>query len=153
MISTSHNFYSLSIDHTMALVNYYWLSKDAESGAFCFHTNLLRGHILDANGLRAVNRAVNNILDYGMNKRLQKIRGELDTYAQKIIEEMAIIHKDNLASESPPEEQRPQTRSRRRKNAHSLANQPQGLRRKRTRPAPGDTDVLRRRRGCKFTSL
>lgn len=71
------------------------------------------------------------------NARLQKIWGELDTYAQKCIEEMAIIHKDNLASEPPPEEQRPQMRARRRKNAHSLA---QGVRRKRTRPAPEDAD-------------
>lgn len=50
---------------------------------------------------------------------------------------MAIIHKDNLASEPPPEEQRPQMRARRRKNAYSLA---QGVRRKRTRPAPEDAD-------------
>lgn len=103
----------------------------------CFHTSLLQWYCLDANGLIIVNRTVNNILDYGVKKRLQKICGELDTYAQKCIEEMAIIHKDNLASEPPPEEQRPQMRARRRKNAHSLA---QGVRRKRTRPAPEDAD-------------
>lgn len=118
-------------------MNVHWLSKDTEIGGFCFHTSLLQWYCLDANGLRTVNRAVNNILDYGVNKRLQKICGELDTYAQKCIEEMAIIHKDNLASEPPPEEQRPQMRSRRRKNAHSLA---QGVRRKRTRPAPEDAE-------------
>lgn len=117
-------------------MNVHWLSKHTESGGFCFHTSLLQWYCLDANGLITVNRAVNNILDYGVNKRLQKICGELDTYAQKCIE-MAIIQKDNLVSEPPPEEQRPQMRSRRRKNAHSLA---QGVRRKRTRPAPEDAD-------------
>ena len=96
------HFFSLSIDHAMAYVNVHWLSKDANSGAFCFHMKPLFRYFLDVDGLRAVDRAVKNILDYGVKNRLEKIRGELDTYAQKTIEEMA-IHKDsNLASEPPP---------------------------------------------------
>ena len=67
-------FFSLSIDHAMASLNVHWLSKYAESGAFCLHLNLLLGYILDVDGLRAVNRAFKNILDYGVNNRLEKIR-------------------------------------------------------------------------------
>lgn len=118
-------FFSLSIDHAMAYVNVHWLSKNAEDGAICFQMEQLLLYALDAAGIKAINRAVKNILDYGVNKRLPKICGELDTCAQKRIEEKATSHKDNLASKSPPQKQQQQPR--RRRNAHSLANGQQAL--------------------------
>lgn len=60
--------------------------------------------LLDADGLTAVDRAVKNIIDYGVNKRLQKTCGELKIYGQKTIKEMAIVQKDYSASESQSDE-------------------------------------------------
>ena len=133
--SDEPQFFSLSIDNTAAYVNVHWLSQNAESGAFSLHMTQLQRYWLDADGFIAINRAVKNILDYGVNERLPKICGELDTFAQKSIEEMAIIHEDDVASKQQPEKQGQQTQPRRRGNARSLTNRRPGLRKKRPRPA------------------
>ena len=96
-------FFSLSIDHSMANVNVHWLSQN-NKGAFCFHMQQLLQRLLDVDGLKAIDRAIKNILNYGVTKRLEKICQELDTFAQKMIKEKASINKGNLA-DSPPEEQ------------------------------------------------
>lgn len=79
---------------------------------------LLLSYVLDVAGLKAVERAIRNILNYGANERLVRICGELDLYAKKI-EEMAIIDKGNLESDSLPEKQQQQRRPRKRKNVES----------------------------------
>lgn len=100
-------FFSISIDNVMAFINVHRLSRDAKNGAFCFHMNHLQRYFLDVDGLKAVDQAIKNILDYDVNKRLAKICGELDIYGERIAE-MAIIDKGSLASDSLPEEQHQQ---------------------------------------------
>lgn len=118
-------FFSLSIDHSTANVNVHWLSRNDENGAFCFNMKHLLQRFLDADGLKAVDRAVKGILHYGVNKRLKKIQRELDTFAQNTLKEKAIIKKGNLASGAPPEEQGQQQQPGNRKNDDSLANRQQ----------------------------
>lgn len=118
-------FFSLSIDHSTANVNVHWLSRNDENGAFCFNMKHLLQRFLDADGLKAVDRAVKGILHYGVNKRLKKIRRELDTFAQNILKEKAIIEKGNLASGAPPGEQQQQQQPGKRKNDDSLTNRQQ----------------------------
>lgn len=86
-------FFSLSMDHEYARINVHWLSTNAEDGQFSFHVEGLSKHFLDdVDGLRAVRRAVKNILDYGADERLRTLCEALDAYRQKVIveREMAI---------------------------------------------------------------
>lgn len=92
----------------------------------------LQRYFLDADGVKAVNLAAKNIIQYGVNKRLAKIRGDIDTYSQKI-KEKAIVDQGNLASDSLPEEQQQLKPPRKRKYAKSLANRRQASQRKRPR--------------------
>lgn len=62
-------FFSMSIDHAMACINVHWLSQKAESGTICFHVEKLLQYFLDVDGLKAVKRAVKNILDYVVSER------------------------------------------------------------------------------------
>ena len=90
--------------------------------------------LLDVDGLKAIDRAIKNILNYGVTKRLEKICQELDTFAQKMIKEKASINKGNLADSQPEEQQQQrQERNKKRKNTHSLQ---QELEPKRLRRAP-----------------
>lgn len=75
-------FFSMSIDHAMACINVHWLSEKAESGTICFHVEKLLQYFIDVDGLKAVKRAVKNILDYGVSERPQKIYEGLDAYLQ-----------------------------------------------------------------------
>lgn len=95
-------FFSISIDHATVYINVHWLSKDAESGAYCFHMRHLQRYFLDVDGLKAVDLAVKNILHYGANKRLLRIRQQLDMYAQKV-DDMAPLDKAHLTSDSTSE--------------------------------------------------
>lgn len=97
-------FFSISIDYATAHINAHWLCRDTENGAFCFHMRHLQTYLLDADGLKAVNLAVKNILHFGVTKRLANICRDLDTYSQKI-KKKAIIDQSNLASNLRPEEQ------------------------------------------------
>ena len=126
--------FSISIYHAMACINVRWVSRDAKNGAFRFHLKHLLSYVLNIDGLKAVDRAIRNILSYGANERLVRICGELDLQAKKI-EEMAIIGRDNLASDSLPEKQQQQRRPRKRNNVESLANGRQAPRIKRARRA------------------
>ena len=91
----------------------------------------LQRYFLDANGLKAVNRAITNILSWGVNKRLARICRELNIYRD-------IINKGNLASNSLPKEQQQQQQRRpqKRKNKNPSLQAP---RTKRPRQAKGDT--------------
>ncbi len=92
----------------------------------------LHRYSLNVDGLKAVDLAAKNILHYGVNKRLAKISGDLDTYLGKI-KEKAIGGQANLASDSLPEEQQQLKPPRKRKYAKSLANRRQASQRKRPR--------------------
>ena len=109
-------FFSLSLDHAYACVNVHWLGVSPENGSFSFHVEELSKHFLnDVNGLRAVRRAVKNILDYGVNDRLATLCKLLDTYRQKIIvERKSTLSEGHRTSEVQVELQT--GRSRRRTN-------------------------------------
>ena len=123
-------FYSMSIDNVMAFIYVHWLNRDAKNGAFSFHMKHLQRYFLDVDGLKAVDRAIKNILNYGVNERLARICGELNIYWE-------IISKGNLASDSLPKEHQKQKRRRpqKRKNYNHLANLRQKPRIKRPRQA------------------
>lgn len=96
-------FFSITIDHLTAYINVHWLSKEAESGAYCFHMRRILRYFLDVDGLKAVDLAIKNILHYGAKERLTQICGQLDMYAQKV-KETAPLDKGNSASNLPSKE-------------------------------------------------
>ena len=66
----------------------HWLNVEDEQ--FRFYVEGLSKHFLDdANGLRTVQRAVKNILDWGQDKRLRKICKLLDVYRDGLEREKA----------------------------------------------------------------
>ena len=64
----------------------------------------------DANGLRALRRAIRNILDYGLDARLQKLCVALDAYRQRIITEREAVtaekNQRDMGKTQPQPEQR-----------------------------------------------
>lgn len=93
-------FFSISIDHLMACINVHWLSKaEVGSGVYCFHMRRILRYVLDVDGLKAVSRAIKNILHYGANERLTKICGQLNMYAQKV-KETAPLDKVELQNQT-----------------------------------------------------
>ena len=49
-------FFSITIDHLTAYINFHWLSKGAKNGPYCFHMRRILRYFLDVDGLKAVNR-------------------------------------------------------------------------------------------------
>ncbi|KAL8861014.1 MAG: hypothetical protein Q9178_002527 [Gyalolechia marmorata] len=81
-------FFSITMDHELARINVHWLSNPTEGGQYSFHVEGLSKHLLDdANSLRALRRAIKNILDYGSNARLRKLCDALDAYRERVISE------------------------------------------------------------------
>ena len=80
LILTSHN----SFQQATACINVHWPSRDAKNGALSFHIKNLFNYSLDVDGLQAVDRAIEYILNYGSNGRLAEVCGDLDPYANKI---------------------------------------------------------------------
>ncbi|KIX04751.1 uncharacterized protein Z518_05621 [Rhinocladiella mackenziei CBS 650.93] len=79
-------YFSISMDHQLVCVNVHWLKAPAEGGQHSFHVEGLSQHLLnDANGIRAVSRAIKNILDYGADTRLRTLRSALDAYRETVI--------------------------------------------------------------------
>jgi hypothetical protein len=59
-----------------------------EGRQYSFHVEGLSKHLLDdVNGLRAVRRAVKNVLDCGGDARLRMLCEALDAYREKVINE------------------------------------------------------------------
>jgi Variant SH3 domain len=78
-------FFSFSIDHESVGINVHWLSIDTEDGQYSFHVGKLSLHYLrDLGGIRAVQRAVKNILDWGRGQRLVAICKQLNTCGEKV---------------------------------------------------------------------
>ena len=81
-------FFSVTMDNKIAFLNVHWVGNQAEGGQYSFHLEELSTHILkDANSVRALQRAIKNILDHGSDTRLQQICDSLDVYRQKFIKE------------------------------------------------------------------
>ncbi|KAL2402322.1 hypothetical protein ABEF95_013366 [Exophiala dermatitidis] len=78
-------YFSITMDHRMAQINIHWLRAPAEGGRHSFHVEGISDHLLrDANGIRAVSRAIKNILDYGTDARLRAICKALDAYRETV---------------------------------------------------------------------
>lgn len=83
-------FFSVTMDHELVRINVHWLGAPTECERPSYHMEGLSKHLLDdVSGLRAVVRAVKNILDYNSEVRLRKLGEALDAYRAKVILEMA----------------------------------------------------------------
>jgi len=79
-------FFSVTMDHQLACVNVHWLRAPAAGEQHSFHVEGLSKHLLDdANGIRAVIRAIKNILDHGADARLRTLCSALDAYRETVI--------------------------------------------------------------------
>ena len=80
-------YFSVTIDHQFACVNIHWLRAPTEKGGkHSFHVEGLSQHLLrDAEGIRAVSRAIKNILEYGVDSRLRTLCGALDAYRETVV--------------------------------------------------------------------
>ena len=79
-------FFSVTIDHQLACVNVHWLRAPVGGGKHSFHVEGLSQHLLkDADGIRAVVRAIKNILDDGTDKRLRTLCEALDAYRAIVV--------------------------------------------------------------------
>lgn len=80
------------MDHQLACVNVHWVSLPTEGGLNSFHVEGLSQHLLnDAHGIRAVQRAVKNILDHFGDTRLRTLCQALDAYREKVAREREAV--------------------------------------------------------------
>lgn len=78
--------FSVSMDHESARINVHWLGPPDENGRHSFNVEGLSKYFLDdAPSLRALQRAVKNILDHGSDTRLPRLRDALDAYRERVI--------------------------------------------------------------------
>ena len=92
-------FFSVTMDHQLACVNVHWLSAPTDDGQYKFHVEGLSKHLLDdGNGLRAVVRAIKNILEYGSDPRLRKLCDALDAYRKTVIAEREAMNRQREQS-------------------------------------------------------
>ncbi|KAI9780331.1 MAG: hypothetical protein M1839_006754 [Geoglossum umbratile] len=77
--------FSISMDHTTVHVNMHWLSADTQDGQLNFQVETLSTHDLRRlDDLRAVQRTVKSIFDWGQGEWLQMICRQLDGYVEKV---------------------------------------------------------------------
>ncbi|RMZ80666.1 hypothetical protein DV738_g2675, partial [Chaetothyriales sp. CBS 135597] len=87
-------FFSVTMDHELARINVHWLQRPAGRQP-TFHVEGLSKHLLDdADGIRAVARAIKNILDDAADTRLQKLCEALDAYRKVIVRERGAASTD-----------------------------------------------------------
>ena len=110
------HFFSITMDHQLACVNVHWLSAPTDGGRNSFHVEGISQHLLrDPTGLRAVTRAIKNILDYGSDARLRKLCEALDAYREKVIIERKAVITERDQRHEVQTELRPEERLRSRK--------------------------------------
>ena len=79
-------YFSVTMDHQLACVNVHWLKAPVDGGTHSFHVEGLSQHFLkDADGIRAVTRAIKNILDHGADERLRRLCTALDAYREMVV--------------------------------------------------------------------
>ncbi|KIW84475.1 hypothetical protein Z517_03725 [Fonsecaea pedrosoi CBS 271.37] len=79
-------YFSVTMDHQLACINVHWLGAPAEGGQHSFHVEGLSQHLLrDENGIRAVSRAIKNILDWGVDPWLRALCAALDAYRETVV--------------------------------------------------------------------
>ncbi|MCJ1246810.1 hypothetical protein MMC30_004019 [Trapelia coarctata] len=108
-------FFSVTMDHQLALINVHWLSTPTEGGRHSFHVEGLSQHLLkDPHGIRAVVRAVKNTLDYGSDIRLRRLCEALDAYRERFVLErsVATTQRDQGQAAQPELQPEPQPKQR-----------------------------------------
>lgn len=110
-------YFSISMDHELVRINVHWLKAPTEGGQHSFHVEGLSQHLLrDERGIKAVSRAIKNILDHGTDARLRALCGALDAYRDTVIrdreaanvprsQELGIVQPQigNQARKAPPD--------------------------------------------------
>ena len=97
-------YFSISIDHELARINVHWLKAPAEGGQHRFHVEGLSQHLLrDVNGIRALSRAIKNILDDGADARLRTLCRALDAYRETVVRtrNVAIVQEERQPEHRP----------------------------------------------------
>lgn len=106
-------FFSVTMDHQLACVNVHWLKAPAGGGHHSFHVEGLSQHLLkDPDGIRAVSRAIKNILDHGTGGRLRTLCVALDAYRETVVRNRELANAQTRQNNDLPE---PQTERRRAK--------------------------------------
>ncbi|KAK5209640.1 hypothetical protein LTR72_012450, partial [Exophiala xenobiotica] len=146
-------YFSISMDHELARINVHWLRALAEGGHHSFHVEGLSKHLLDdANGIRALSRAIRNILDNGADARLRTLCGALDAYRETVVRNRnaANAQRERQHGDLP----RPQAGQRTRRGARAPeaqladgASHMEEVRISRVEPAPALPSGQRARRG------
>lgn len=112
-------FFSVTMDHKMACVNVHWIRDQTDEGQYSFHLEELSQHLLkDANGVRALRRAIKNILDHGSDTRLEHLCDALDAYRKAIIAEREAAttqksHENAIQAHAQPKRPRQSKRAQR----------------------------------------
>ena len=102
------HFFSVTMDNRFACINVHWMQQPTDTQCVSFHMWTLSSHVLfDADGVRAISRAVKNILDYGADERLRGLCQALDAHAERLARERA-----QTTSQSANEHIGPPSRSR-----------------------------------------
>lgn len=79
-------YFSITIDHQLVCVNVHWIKAPVDGGVHNFHVEGLSQHLLkDADGIRAITRAIKNILDHGADKPLRTLCTALDAYREMVV--------------------------------------------------------------------
>ncbi|KIW77012.1 hypothetical protein Z517_09457 [Fonsecaea pedrosoi CBS 271.37] len=85
-------YFSVTMDHELARINVHWLRAD-EGGRHSFHVETFSNYLLnDANAIRAVSRAIQNILDWGTGTRLEGLCTALDAYRELVVHSLAVTN-------------------------------------------------------------
>lgn len=86
-------YFSISMDHELARINVHWLRAPAEGAQHSFHVEGLSQHLLrDERGIKAVSRAIKNILDHGTDARLRALCGALDAYRDTVVRDKEVAN-------------------------------------------------------------
>ena len=82
--TTEPQFFSASIDHKQMQINAHWLGDGlSENSSYSFHVEIVETYLLNKKeGVRAAMSAIQNILDYSLDTRLEGICEALDEYQE-----------------------------------------------------------------------
>ena len=138
-------FFSVTMDHELARINVHWLKAPVHGGNHSFQVEGLSQHLLrDAGGIRAVTRAIKNILDYGVDVRLRILCTALDAYREMVVRDREAANPQRLRHEALPKVHRGQGRrsdnlalQKRHTSANELVTE--GITKKPDRRGPGAT--------------
>src|SRR5256714_2894734 len=96
-------FFSVTMDHELARINVHWIRAPVDRGNHSFHVEGLSQHLLkDAGGIRAVTRAIKNILDHGADVQLRTLCTALDAYREIVIRDRDAANPQRLRHEALP---------------------------------------------------